>query len=240
MPSAIFTGRADVADQRLLSYYQQNFAKYGVHERSLGWTKGKQNLRFFQLTRHFDLANAEVIDIGSGFGDFNHYLVKQNISVAQYVGIDVVPEFIDVAKTRWPQVNRRFVLGNYLALEKLQADYIFASGIFGLRVADADDEQYGYVRAVVAKAFAEARRGVSFDFISDKVDFRSGTTDFHASPARILSIAYEFSKNVMLDNTAMPFEFSVTIFKDDSFLPATTVFNRTLAAHPDLVETPKP
>lgn len=74
---------------------------------------------------------------------------------------------------------------------------------------------------------------IVFDFQSDKVDFMGCDTGFYFSPEKVLGIAYEFSRNVILDNSYMPFEFAVTIFKDDSFKKDTTVFNRFIAENSD-------
>ncbi len=218
-------------DKRLLDYYQTNFSRHGVHEKSLGWTKGKQRLRFHQLTKNFDLSNASLLDVGCGFGDFNQFLGEKGDRLTRYVGIDVVPEFIQTAKARWKSAEQEFVLGNYLETQGLEFDYVIASGVFGLALFDQPNDQYAYIERVLRKAFIEARVGISFDFISDRTDFRSGGSDFHATPSRILDIAYSLSRNVLLDNSAMPFEFSITVFKDDSFKAETTVFNRNLVAY---------
>lgn len=67
--------------------------------------------------------------------------------------------------------------------------------------------------------------GITFDFLSDKVDYQYEHT-FHSSPERILGYVYSKSRNVILRNDYMPFEFSVFIFKDDSFKSEDTVFHR--------------
>jgi len=215
--------------KKLLEYYQAGFGKHGVHENSLGWTKGKQFIRFYQLTKNFELEGANLVDVGCGFGDIHSYFKRHDVKCKAYHGIDVIPEFIQVAKQKWESETTRFTLGNYMDLENLTTDYTIASGIFGHRLFDADADQYQYIEKVLRKAFAESTRAISFDFISDKIDFKSGIMDFHASPSSILDLAYELSRNVILDNSCMPFEFSLTVFKDDSFAKEKTVFNKFVA-----------
>lgn len=215
-------------EKKMLNYYQDRFAEYGEDEKSLGWTKSKQSLRFFQLIKNFHLENANLTDIGCGFGDLYGYLSRGGIKLDRYLGVDIVPEFVEIAKRRYPDDWARFLLANYLDLESIGADCTVASGVFGYRLFDKDEDQYAYVGKVFRKAFEESSQGIAFDFLSDKTDFYSGKSDFHASPSTVLEIAYGLSRNVILDNSCMPFEFTLTVFKNDSFLKETTVFDKFL------------
>lgn len=221
-----------MTDKKIVDYFQDRFERHGLSEQSLGWTKGKQLIRFSQLTRNFQLEGKELIDIGCGFGDFHRLLQSKSVSLSAYTGFDLVPDFIKVARERWSGNQNNFVLGNYLDSQSLQADYVIGSGLFGLRIHENEGEQYAYVERVLRKALNDARIGISFDFISDKVDFRSGDADFHASPTKILELAYGLSRNLLLDNSCMPFEFSLCIFKDQSFPVEKTIFNRYLKDNP--------
>ena len=75
------------------------------------------------------------------------------------------------------------------------------------------------------KALSLCRDGLAFDFLSDKVDWRQAN-NFYCSPEQILRMAYKCSRNVVLRNDYMPFEFAVFINKDSSFLKDDTIFNR--------------
>ena len=59
------------------NYYLNLFNKYGESPKSLGWSKGKQFLRYDQLTRDCTLKNSSFLDVGCGFGDFASYLKIQ-------------------------------------------------------------------------------------------------------------------------------------------------------------------
>lgn len=217
-------------DKPLIEYYRKNFARHGVSEESLGWTKGKQEIRFHQLTRYFFLSGCSLIDIGCGFGDLISYLDKRGISPKAYVGYDLVKEFLDVASRKHAGQSVSFFEQNYLDVSSVKADYIVGSGLFGRRLSDSEQDNYDYFRKILAKAFSEASEGVAFDFLSDRVQFRRSQNDFHASPVIVLSIAYEFTNNLIIDNSAMPFEFSVILFKNDKFSPEKTVFDRFLTS----------
>ena len=74
------------------------------------------------------------------------------------------------------------------------------------------------------KALSICRDGLAFDFLSDKVGYQNSQT-FHSGPERILGMAYKHSRNVVLRNDYMPFEFAVFINKDSSFKTEDTIFN---------------
>ncbi|MBX9766197.1 MAG: class I SAM-dependent methyltransferase [Bdellovibrionales bacterium] len=221
-------------EKRIKLYYQTKFAEFGVHPKSLGWNKGKQNIRFFELTKHFDLtASKTLIDVGCGFGDFNGYLRQRDYRLNKYIGVDIIPEFITAAREKWSGQGVEFIEGDYLQIPSLNADYIIGSGIFGHRLFDDDKDQYEFIRQTFKKSFSEAEIGISYDFLSDKTDYTTGSGDFHFSPSVILDMAYTFSRNVILDNSCMPFEFSVTLFKDASFRRESIVFNKFHKDHED-------
>lgn len=203
--------------------YRDRLSRYGYSPKSLGWDKGKQDVRFEILTSQYDFEGKKVLDIGCGFGDLVGTLEKK-CSSFEYLGIDLVPELIEIAKGMHPAANCRFLAVDFLEAEIQETfDYAIASGTFNFRLARGDN--YEFARSVMEKALTLCADGIAFDFLSDKVDYTYEIT-FHYSPERILSLAYSFSRNVVLRNDYMPFEFSVFIFKDDSFSKDDTLFNR--------------
>lgn len=218
--------KKDIKEMR--DHYESRFKLYGYHPRTLDWDKGKQLLRFNVLTSQYDFRGKEVLDIGCGFGDLNRVLAVLTADDYRYLGVDITPSFLSEAQSRFGNDRVRFCCGDFLSLDIPPADYAIASGIFYLKLQDGDN--YFYIEQVMRKAFSLCRAGFAFDFLSDKVDYTKENT-FHASPERILALAYSLSRNVMLLNNYMPFEFSVFVFKDDSFDPKCTIFNRWLDLH---------
>jgi SAM-dependent methyltransferase len=204
----------------VIERYTERYKRYGYNPKTLGWDKGKQNLRFGILTSQIDLEGKSVCDIGCGFGDLNGYL-KNKIKRYSYFGIDIVESLIKEAVVRYSEDGIRFQCGDFLNAEIAEYDYAIASGIFNFKLQNEDN--YTYIENVMKKAFSLCRIGLAFDFLSDKVDYTYEHT-FHSSPEKILSIAYKYTRNLILRNDYMPFEFSVFLFKDDGFDKEDTVF----------------
>ncbi len=203
--------------------YAARLREYGVTPGALGWDKGKQEIRFDVLTSQYDCKGKSFLDIGCGFGDLIGTLEKKSSSFTYY-GVDLVPELIEVARVLHPEGHVRFDVMDFLAGPVSgEFDYAIASGIFNFKLVQGDN--YEFVRSAMEKALGLCRDGLAFDFLSDKVDYRYEHT-FHYSPERLLGMAYSFSRNVVLRNDYMPFEFSVFIFKDGTFSKEDTLFTR--------------
>lgn len=202
--------------------YSKRYKQFGYSPKTLGWDKGKQAIRFSILTSQIDLTNKSVLDIGCGFGDLN-LILKKKFKNYKYTGIDIVNDLIEAGKKIYYQNNIGFITDDFLQFDfSIKYDYIIASGIFNFKIKNK--KNYAFIENVIKKALNICNEGLAFDFLSDKVDFKYEHT-FHSSPEKILEIAYKYSKNIVLRNDYMPFEFSIFIFKDDSFKTETTVFN---------------
>jgi len=181
----------------------------------------------------------KIFDIGCGFGDLNKWLALKGCKDYYYKGVDLVEGFIETAREIYQNnANIVFVCDDFLNMQiEEEYDYVIASGIFNLKMQAKDN--YENIHHVMKKALSICKDGgaVAFDFQSDKVDYTASDVGFYNSPEKVLGIAYEFSRNVILDNSCMPFEFSLTVFKDDSFSMKSITFNRFEEKHAMLYET---
>lgn len=222
--------RYDSDTMKVHDFYNSNFEKYGYSVKSLAWIKGKQNIRFDALTKFWNLDKTfSILDIGCGFGDLNKFFSLKSITDYTYHGIDLVEGMIATAKEMYKERdNITFECGDFLTdvSEEKKYDFIIASGIFNFKMNEIGN--YENVEMILKKALdlCNPNGAVSFDFQSDKVDyFSENGVSFYNSPEKILSIAYKHSRNVILNNLYMPFEFSLTLFKNDSFEKTNLVFS---------------
>jgi SAM-dependent methyltransferase len=222
----MYTKRDEAAMQQR---YIQRFQQFGYSPKTLSWDKGKQDVRFSVLTSQYDFAGKSVLDIGCGFGDINTVLTSLYGTNYTYHGIDLVADLVNEGRKHFNAPHITFEVGNFLthpAIEKY--DYIVASGTFNLKLKDLDG--YDFITMCMDKAFGLANDGIAFDFLSDKVDYQLADT-FHSAPERILQMAYARTRNVVLRNDYMPFEFATFMFKDDSFAREDTLFQRYKKIH---------
>ena len=80
--------------ERMCALYEERFAEHGVSPESLGWTKGRQDIRFNALLNSLEGGGDSFLDIGCGFGDLNDALVARGRPY-RYLGVDVVENFVN-------------------------------------------------------------------------------------------------------------------------------------------------
>ena len=209
--------------ESLKKYYEALYREHGYSPKALGWDKGKQFLRFHQLTSEFDLNGASVLDVGCGFGDFVKYLKINKISNFRYAGVDIIEEFIEEATQLYRNKEVKFFKSNFLELEISDVfDYGIASGTFNVSIEGIDG--YDNIERNLNKMFNHCSKAISIDLLTSRVDYKH-EHNFNSDPLKVLEMAYGLSKSVVLKNNYFPFEFSITIYKDDSFSKETTIFN---------------
>ncbi len=116
------------------SYFEASAKTYGHRIESVGWhSKETQRKRFEVLSSFVSLEGKSILDVGCGKGDFYDFLKQHNIT-CRYVGIDISPEMIRLAKEAYPK-------GTFYCSDFNEFDYhsspdlIIANGIFNLKTA---------------------------------------------------------------------------------------------------------
>jgi SAM-dependent methyltransferase len=173
-------------------------------------TEERRDIRFSVLTEVGISDGDTVLDLGCGFGDFTNYLDRKNIQTG-YTGYDINPALVQVACTRFP--DRYFEVKDVLKEPFPDFDYIVSTSCFNLPLQHQDN--YEFVEQVLRTCYAHARKGVSIDFLSSYVDFRSNE-GFHYEPERLFQIAKSITKRVKLRHDYPLFEFNLYLYKDFS------------------------
>ena len=196
-----------------LKRYNDRLEQFGYSEEALGWSRNKNDVRFAALIAecHTELDNKSIGDFGCGFGDFYHYLKAiKGIQNFSYKGIDINENLINTGRKQYPEAD--FWVGDIVKDNFTQQfDFIFSSGVFNHKLLKRNE--YEFIEETLVKINELSKKGFAVNFLSDKVDFELEHT-FHSNPGKILEIAYKFSKNVVLRNDYMPFEFTVYVRKD--------------------------
>lgn len=208
--------------ERMCALYEERFAEHGVSPESLGWTKGRQDIRFNALLDSLEEGGDSFLDIGCGFGDLNDALVARGRPY-RYLGVDVVENFVEEGKARRGSDTVQFQAGDFMATEfEGSFDCVIASGVFTFQLEDAD--QYAYIQTALERMLELCKVGVAVDFLSDRVNYQQDHC-FHAQPERILELALGLTRRVRLRHDYLPFEFAVALFKDDIYDEERAVFN---------------
>ncbi len=217
--------------------YRENFKRYGYSEQSMFMPSDRRAIRYYELLKNFEFFQKKdfsepwvICDAGCGFGDINQYLMSLGAKNYSYLGLDVVDEFMLEGRKRYGSESVTYLKRNFITddISDLHFDYAVSSQTFTI-VYTEKDQNYDVIYESVEKLFKQCRKGVSFNFFTDRGQFKRPGTAYH-DPVKILEFAYSLSTNVVLDNSCFPYECTMTILKDNS-CDNGMVFDRFMRIH---------
>jgi len=192
-----------------LRHYNMRLARYGEDVRALSWgSLESQQVRFQVLSELVELEESTILDVGCGFGDF-YGVLKQRVHLKSYLGIDINPGMIAVAKQRFPEANFRV---KDIVEDSIYEvfDYVVASGILSLRAPNWK----GIMEKVIYQMYELSRVGVGINFLSRYTTGKKTSDSYYADPARILDfVCRNLSSRVILRHDYRPNDFTLYIYK---------------------------
>ena len=196
----------------MITAYKSSFKKYGDSELSLMWSKNKFENRFQTLSSNIiQKENFSVLDFGCGLAHLKEYLDSKYDNY-QYVGVDIVDEFIHFNQQKHNEVEFIKIV-TYEEIQK-KFDYIFISGVFNVLFKDSYEEQFKYICTVLVHLFEQTNGYLAVNFMSKDVDFINEES-YHQDVKEIYDfVVRKISKRVIIDQSTMPYEFTLKVFKD--------------------------
>lgn len=162
-----------------LEPYRQAVEHFGAtFDATLWHNRDYQMVRFDVLRQMVDLNDLVLLDAGCGLGDLCEFLAERNVRLRRYVGVDGVAEIIAGAGARQlprAEFHCRDFVADPAALAIGQPDVIYFSGSLNT----VPEQQ---ARAVLERAWTTARRGVVFNFLSNRASPAALSRD--TGPAR--------------------------------------------------------
>lgn len=214
---------SDSESDRIHEYYLSRFQAHGVTPQGVGWgPKNNQIPRFENLTRYWNLSGKTFLDVGAGTCDLYSWISE--FQVGSYIGLELLPFYVDAARSRFRSPNfeiRQFDI--YSDLDFPVCDFGTVSGTFNLLIDESPEDQYTRVEQVFNKLKSACKISFAANFLSDATSYRDQSL-FYASSERILAMARQLSRKVILSHQDFPFEFTVYVWKDDSFDVRTSRF----------------
>lgn len=209
-------------EDKIQDKYNQLFEQFGYSNQSLGWgVKERSQLRFYILSKHWDLNDAHILDFGCGFGGLKEYLERKNLRSFSYHGVDINSSFIDLAKQRNQNPACDFSYRD-LFLDPFaddEFDYSFVSGTLN----DYREDHYEFYKKVLLELFRISKKGIALNFLSDSAEVRYSHASYF-NPVESIKIASQFSKNLILRCDYMPYEFSIIINKHSNINSELSVY----------------
>ena len=194
--------------------YTAGLAEHGPTPAATGWRdEGSHELRFQRLARVIDAYPPEgpvsVADWGCGFGALLAHLdARPGLAVRAYDGYDISAQMLAAAQRAVGDDRCRWVHGD--AVDR-DVDYVFVSGTLNVRLGAPEPLWADHVRASLRALHARARRGLAFNLLSTRVDWRDDDL-FYADPAEWLAFCLdELSRSVSLQHDYPLYEWTMIV-----------------------------
>lgn len=196
------------AKQQIMGYYKAQYEKYGVSEKSLGWSKKSQLLRFEVACDQFPQDTGSVLDIGCGFGQLADFLQEKR-PPCTYEGWDINESFLQHCVGR---DNRTFKLRDILDSPPRENAYDVTLTIGSLNTEFGNNEETA--RAMIAALYKATRNICIFSATSTFVDepYRQSHMHYY-DPATLFRFARETSRKVDLIHSYLPHDFMLVMKK---------------------------
>jgi SAM-dependent methyltransferase len=205
---------SDVDLDPLKGHYRKQLAEHRDTARSVSWgTVDVANRNFAAIAQVFthETKPFTVYEIGCGVGAMADFL-SSNVPLAHYRGCDIMPEMIERAKERDPNlpVEVRDVL---VSPPPEQYDYVLISGLFNLRMNNEPQAWERFVEAMLTAAYAIARKGLASNFLTSHVEWRR-QLGYYQDPASVLDFAMrKLSRFCELRHAYYPWEFALLVYR---------------------------
>jgi SAM-dependent methyltransferase len=195
------------AKDQLLSFYNYHWEKFGDRPEALRWTPKGQLRRFHTfLDISPDLNGRTVLDYGCGTADFYGFLKRRGIHV-QYTGVDINENFINVAKSKYPECAFKVMSFEEEPLEGY-FDYILICGVFNLRVPGVRDD----LRNTLVGLFKHCNKGLALNALSSHAPVKDPELNY-TSPEEMVKFAIEdLSPSVALRHDRIESDFTLFVY----------------------------
>lgn len=149
--------------------YKRNIQAEGIDSsKSIGERADARDLSFFEgLTNGLQFNDSvSVLDIGCGKGEFIGFILERfpKTRLEPYVGIDIVPEFLDLAQRKYP--GFLFKQDNFLgpSFDKTEKyELVVALGVLVTRVRQYEE----YLEFFINRMVQVSSRYVAFNIVTD-------------------------------------------------------------------------
>lgn len=200
-----------MSDMDKTEEFYKPFIEFGkTDEEKVGWVPGTQDENFMDLSRILPPFPTKILDAGCGLGDFLAWQGGMR-NPTQYLGVDVNPLFIALAKERYPMFD--FLSADIFSLNLEDKDfrYVIASGLFSVRLFEDDEgAQYQWAIDGMKKLLSFCSIGVAANFLTGLKTEKL----FNYDPAKILwSLKQEVSPRIRLNWDTQETAFSVFLYK---------------------------
>ncbi|MCU0289606.1 MAG: class I SAM-dependent methyltransferase, partial [Acidobacteria bacterium] len=181
---------------------------------AVGQSKLSQAKRFEKILELGDFNGKRILDIGCGVGGFYGFLKEKGIP-CNFYGVDINPGMIAAAQNKYPENKDNFFLFDILEKQMLETfDFVTAVGPLNLKFET--NQNMDFTMRLVKEMYRLAAVGAAISMTSSLTRKPNDET-FYYDPAVVISETAKFCRNMKIDHTYLPHDFTIFCYKRDLY-----------------------
>lgn len=190
------------------SSYQNSFNRHGEGSKALQWKNYRSAaLRYRQLLSDVELEGKSILDAGCGMGDLLPHIYAKADNF-QYLGVDIVPEFIDIAKKRYH--GHEFRVADPFSNEFTERfDIVVSSGVLNSNRPNWLEER----KQKIQKLYEVTDEALAFNMSGSFALLPQGKKVAYANARDILNFCTGLTPKIIFKSHYHPKDFTIIMFK---------------------------
>ena len=203
--------------RQIVSHYEACLQRHGDTHLGVDWPKiedvDRRHRVMQEVIRTPPSVPVKLLDFGCGAAHFYDFICRNRLDHITYCGMDLSPKFIELCRSKYPELN--FICGD--ALDPAQAipdsDYIVMNGVFTEKREMSFDEMLEYFESLLSRLFSVCKIGLAFNVMSKQVQWERDDL-FHLPLDQLaFFLTRELSRNFIIRNDYGLYEYTTYLYK---------------------------
>lgn len=162
--------------QSLIEHYEDCLERHGDTHLGVDWPNlrdAETRYRVMLEVMGTDILESGVslLDFGCGAAHLWQHMTEQGRGNVRYVGLDASPKFVDLSRSKFPDLEFHCLDALVDPTPLPEVDYVVMNGVLTEKRGMTFDAMWEYSQRLLERVYPAARRGIAFNVMSKHVDW---------------------------------------------------------------------
>ena len=203
----------------IVEHYESCFEKYGDAPKGMDWPNEEDAVKRYSVMLDLVKENnssVSLLDFGCGTSHLLEFINKkeEKFGNLKYSGADISSKFINLSKSKFPQVDYYCVDILKDDLSNIPSfDYAILNGVFTEKHTLSHEQMWEFFQKMILTIFEKVDKGMAFNVMSKAVAWERDDL-FHLSTDVLIDFMVKnLSRNFIIRNDYGLYEYTVYLYK---------------------------